>query len=88
VIGQAEVRGANDVMRTPGTEERATFLESIAHNLEGAAGAIVERCIAETGPRGRLEGEVCSTAGQVRLFAAVARRGLWRAATIDSADPS
>jgi 2,5-dioxopentanoate dehydrogenase len=123
LIGQADVRGANGVMRAldpatnslieppfggaeaadidracrlaaaafdaysrTGPEERARFLESIADNLEGSAGAIVERCMAETGlPRGRLEDEVSRTAGQVRLFAAVVRRGLWRAATIDSA---
>jgi len=79
---------AFDIYSRTAPEVRALFLERIATNLEANAPEIVERCMLETGlPRPRLEGEVSWTAGQLRLFADVVRRGLWRTATLVSADP-
>ncbi|GAB2874856.1 aldehyde dehydrogenase (NADP(+)) [Paraburkholderia jirisanensis] len=69
-------------------EMRGRFIERIASNLEANAPVIVERCRLETGlPQQRLEAEVSWTAAQLRLFADVVRRGLWRSATLVSADP-
>jgi alpha-ketoglutaric semialdehyde dehydrogenase len=71
-----------------GPEERACFIEGIAGNLETQAGAIVARCMLETGlAHERLAAELSWTVGQLRMFAAVVRRGFWRDATIDPADP-
>lgn len=68
-------------------ELRARFLETIAANLLELGDELVERTMAETGlPRTRIQGEQARTAGQVRHFASVVRSGLWRRATIISAD--
>lgn len=67
---------------------RAKFLEEIAANLMSLGDDLVERTMSETGlTRARIEGEQARTAGQLRLFADVVRSGLWRRATIVSADP-
>ncbi len=79
---------AFDTYSRTAPETRALFLECIANNLEQDIQAIVERCMLETGlPCPRLEGEVSWTAGQLRMFADVVRRGLWRTATLVTADP-
>lgn len=79
---------AHDSYSRTGPEERARFLEGIADNLMALGDALVDRCMAETGlPRVRVQGEQGRTAAQLRMFASVVRRGLWRGATIDSADP-
>jgi NADP-dependent aldehyde dehydrogenase len=68
---------------------RARFLDSIAENLEGLGDTLVTRCVAETGlPPERVSGEIAWAAAQLRMFARVVLRGLWRNATIDSAEPS
>jgi 2,5-dioxopentanoate dehydrogenase len=71
-------------------EARARFLESIAENLIALGDTLVDRCMEETGlSRARVQGEQARTAAQLRIFAGVVRRGLWReATTIDSADPA
>ncbi len=68
--------------------ERADFLRAIADELTADGAAIVERAQLETGlPKGRLEGELARTTGQLRLFAEVAEEGSWVDARIDEALP-
>lgn len=69
-------------------EERARFLELIADALITIGDTLITTAMGETGlPRARLEGERGRTAGQLRLFAAEIRRGVWLDATIDRALP-
>jgi NADP-dependent aldehyde dehydrogenase len=94
--GEAEVdracrlaAAAYDSYSRTNPEDRAKFLEAIADNLVGLGDILVQRCMAETGlPQARVQGEQGRTAAQLRMFAAVVRRGLWRDVTIDSADPN
>ena len=69
-------------------EERATFLETIASEIEAIGSELVERAMAETGlPQARIEGERGRTCGQLRLFASVVRAGEWLDVRIDPAMP-
>lgn len=57
-------------------DERATFLEAIADEIEARADAITEIGTQETGlPEARLQGERGRTTGQLRLFAEHIRKG-------------
>ena len=68
--------------------KRAAFLERVADEIVGLGDALIERAMAETGlPRPRLEGERGRTVGQLRLFAAVVRKGRWLDAVIEPALP-
>jgi 2,5-dioxopentanoate dehydrogenase len=79
---------AFDTYRAISPEERATFLERIADNIEAAAAELTERAVAETGlPAGRIEGERGRTTGQLRLFAAVVRQGDHHQVRLDPAQP-
>ncbi|MFY0990130.1 aldehyde dehydrogenase (NADP(+)) [Halomonas sp. C05BenzN] len=74
--------------RETSLEERATFLDTIASQIEALGDALIERAMAETGlPRLRLEGERARTCGQLRLFAGVVRSGEWLDVRIDPALP-
>ncbi len=67
-------------------DTRATFLETIADEIEAIGDPLLERCDAETGlgiPR--LTGERGRTTGQLRLFASLIREGSWVDARIDHA---
>ncbi|MES0884094.1 aldehyde dehydrogenase (NADP(+)) [Roseibium sp. SCP14] len=69
-------------------QDRATFLEAIANAMENSADGIVERGMLETGlPEARLRGELGRTTGQLRLFANLLKRGDWKHAVIDTANP-
>ncbi|WP_077488837.1 aldehyde dehydrogenase (NADP(+)) [Sinomonas mesophila] len=69
-------------------ERHARFLESIAANVEALGEELVERASAETGLGAeRLRGERARTVNQLRLFAAVVRRGDFRGVRIDPAQP-
>ncbi len=91
----AEVHAALDASaaafadyRARSGSERATFLETIAAEIEALGDALLQRAHAETGlPLARLTGERARTCGQLRLFAAVAREGSWVDARIDPALP-
>ena len=77
----AEYRGTS-------REQRASFLEAIADNIEAIRDELVARAAAESGlPEARLTGEVGRTTGQLRMFAAVVREGSWNEARIDPAQP-
>ncbi|MFP4137821.1 MAG: aldehyde dehydrogenase (NADP(+)) [Halomonas sp.] len=74
--------------RESSLEERATFLETIASEIEALGDALVERGMAETGlPQARLQGERGRTCGQLRLFASVVRAGEWLDVRLDPALP-
>lgn len=67
---------------------RATFLRTIASEIEAVADAIAARGCAETGlPEARLRGETGRTVGQLRLFAAMLDEGSWVDARIEHAQP-
>ncbi|HEY9154942.1 MAG TPA: aldehyde dehydrogenase (NADP(+)) [Opitutaceae bacterium] len=73
--------------RTTG-EQRATFLERIATEIEALGDALLNRASQETGlllPR--LTGERARTTGQLRMFAQLMREGSWVDARIDPAQP-
>jgi alpha-ketoglutaric semialdehyde dehydrogenase len=79
---------AFDAFREADLEQRAALLEGIAANIEGSGDELIARALAETGlPRPRLEGERARTVGQLKLFAAVVRRGSWQTLRIDPALP-
>ncbi|PXX96261.1 aldehyde dehydrogenase (NADP(+)) [Halomonas sp. LBP4] len=74
--------------RESSLEARATFLETVAGEIEALGDALIERAMAETGlPRARLEGECGRTCGQLRLFASVVRAGEWLDVRLDPALP-
>lgn len=79
---------AFDTFRATSPEQRASFLEAIATQIEALGDALIERAHAESAlPIARLQGERGRTTGQLRLFATVLRAGRWQAATLDSALP-
>lgn len=79
---------AFDVYRATSLDERATFLERVAFNIENINTALVDRAVEETGlPRFRLQGEFTRTVNQLRLFARVVRDGEWLDLRIDEAMP-
>ena len=79
---------AFDAYRETSGEQRAAFLEKIADGIEALGQALLERTMAETGlPLARLQGERGRTTGQLRMFADIARNGLWQTPAMDSALP-
>ena len=73
--------------RTTG-EQRATFLEAIASEIDALGEALIKRAQSETGlPEARLVGERGRTTGQLRAFATLVREGSWVDARIDRAQP-
>jgi 2,5-dioxopentanoate dehydrogenase len=67
---------------------RATFLRSIASEIENVAEDIVGRGQLETAlPEARLRGEMGRTTGQLRMFADLIEEGSWVDARIDRANP-
>lgn len=69
-------------------EERASFLEKIADEMEARGAEITAIGISETGlPAGRLEGERGRTTGQLRLFASHIRAGNYLDVRHDAAQP-
>ncbi|TPG42519.1 aldehyde dehydrogenase (NADP(+)) [Sphingomonas koreensis] len=78
---------AFDVFRETDPEQRATFLETIADEIEGIEG-LVARAVLESGlPEARLNGERSRTTGQLRLFARTLRQGRSASVVIDHALP-
>ena len=79
---------AFDSYRETGLEARATFLETIADEIEALGDALIERAMQESGlPQARLQGERGRTCGQLRLFASVVRAGEWLDVRHDPALP-
>lgn len=81
-------QAAFDVYRETTPVTRATFLETIAAQIEALGDVLIERAMAETAlPRARLEGERARTCNQLRLFAQLAKRGDALDVRIDPALP-
>ena len=77
----------NDYRRTT-PQQRASLLEGIALEIDQLNSELTQIACQETGlPETRIESEKGRTAGQLRLFADVLRRGLWQNPTLDSTLP-
>ncbi|MEO1834194.1 MAG: aldehyde dehydrogenase (NADP(+)) [Akkermansiaceae bacterium] len=69
-------------------KEKATFLRTIADEIDAVEEEIVARMSAETAlPEGRCRGEKGRTCFQLRLFADLIEEGSWVDARIDHAEP-
>ncbi len=67
---------------------RATFLRTIADNIEALGDTLIERASLETGlPNARFVGERGRTCSQLRMFADLLDEGSWVDARIDHAIP-
>ncbi|WP_223549644.1 aldehyde dehydrogenase (NADP(+)) [Aestuariivivens sp. NBU2969] len=67
-------------------DERATFIEDVASEIENLGDELLEVCNEETGlGLPRLKGERGRTCGQLRAFANLIREGSWQQASIDTA---
>lgn len=74
--------------RSTSPEQRATFLEAIAEEIEALGDELLETAQAESAlPIARLTGERGRTCGQLRLFAQVVRQGDHLGVRIDPALP-
>ncbi|PIJ50884.1 aldehyde dehydrogenase (NADP(+)) [Erwinia sp. OLTSP20] len=68
--------------------QRATFLETIADEIDALDDDFIQLVMRETAlAEGRIRGERARTSGQMRLFATVLRRGDFLGARIDQALP-
>lgn len=78
---------ASIVARKTGAEREA-LLQRVAEKLEANRAALTDRAGQETAlARGRCEGEIARTAGQLRLYGAEAAQGDWLEARIETAQP-
>ncbi|WP_082569723.1 aldehyde dehydrogenase (NADP(+)) [Knoellia sp. Soil729] len=69
-------------------EQRASFLEAIADEIDALGDVLTERVVAETAlPQGRAAGERGRTVNQLRLFASVVRDGDYLGRRHDTALP-
>jgi NADP-dependent aldehyde dehydrogenase len=69
-------------------EQRGAFLDAVAAEIEADRDPIVEAAVAESNlPAARISGELGRTTGQLRMFAAVVRRGDHLGVRIDPARP-
>jgi 2,5-dioxopentanoate dehydrogenase len=67
---------------------KATFLRTIAEEINNVGDELIERAMAESGlPQGRLQGERGRTTGQLNMFADLVEEGSWVEAVIDKALP-
>lgn len=84
----AAARQAYAEMRNIDGHSIAGLLEAVADEIEALGDQLLETCDAETGlGLVRLTGERGRTTGQLRAFAAIARKGEWVEASIDTAIP-
>mgnify|MGYP002713055979 CR=1 FL=1 len=89
-VDQAMVKAKNAFREygSSGWQERASFLESIADEMESLGDMLISRASEETGlPQARIVGERGRTTGQLRMFAKYIRTGNWAEPTIDTAIP-
>ncbi|MFL9927404.1 aldehyde dehydrogenase (NADP(+)) [Herbaspirillum lusitanum] len=79
---------AYPAFRASTSEQRATFLDAIATEIDALGDDFIAAVSRETAlPAGRLQGERSRTSNQMRLFAKVLRRGDFYGARIDTALP-
>ena len=70
-------------------EKKASFLRTIADNIEGLGESLIQTYMSESGlPEGRAKGERGRTVGQLRMFADLLEAGSWVDASIDTAIPN
>ncbi|MBV9084746.1 MAG: aldehyde dehydrogenase family protein, partial [Acidobacteriaceae bacterium] len=75
-------------LRETPPERMASFLDTVASEIEALGDALIEQASIESGlPTERLTGERARTANQLRLFATVVREGSFVDARIDTALP-
>lgn len=69
-------------------ETRATFLDTIATEIEALGDTLVQRTMQESGlPQARVQGEMARTCNQLTLFAGVLRDGRYQDVRVDEALP-
>lgn len=69
-------------------EEKASFLETIADEIESLGEVLINQASEETSlPAGRLTGEGARTTMQLRMFADMVKEGSWVEASVDSSIP-
>jgi alpha-ketoglutaric semialdehyde dehydrogenase len=79
---------AFEVFQKKTVEEKSTFLDTIADEIEALGDALLQKASEETNlPIPRLSGERTRTTNQLRMFATMLREGSWVEANIDTADP-
>ena len=79
---------AFSIYKCVGFDERATFLDDIANEIEALGTELLEVCNKETGLGiGRLTGERARTCNQLRAFSELVRDGSWQEASIDTSIP-
>ena len=84
----ALAEGAFNLFRETSLKSRATFLETIADEIEAIGDALIDRAVSESGlPRPRILGERGRTCQQLRTFARTVRAGEWLDVRVDRAQP-
>src|SRR5471032_3132971 len=79
---------AFQVYRKKSGAEKAAFLEAAASAIEALGDELVTICSTESAlPKGRIQGEMGRTTGQLRMFANLLREGSWLDARIETANP-
>ncbi len=79
---------AFDIYKKISPERKATFLETVAEEIEALGDSLINQASEETNlPAGRLTGERARTTMQLRMFAAMVKEGSWVEASIDTAIP-
>lgn len=68
--------------------KKAEFLEAVADEIMAIGDELITVCCSESAlPKGRIEGEIGRTTGQLRLFADLLKEGSWLDARIETANP-
>ena len=68
--------------------QKAAFLDAAASEIEALGDDLVTICCTESAlPKGRIQGEMGRTTGQLRMFANLLREGSWVDARIELANP-
>ncbi|WPU95014.1 aldehyde dehydrogenase (NADP(+)) [Mucilaginibacter sabulilitoris] len=79
---------AFEIFQKKSIEEKSTFIDTIADEIEALGDELLQKASAETNlPIPRLTGERARTTSQLRMFAAMLREGSWVEANIDTANP-
>jgi alpha-ketoglutaric semialdehyde dehydrogenase len=84
----AKAATAFQVYRKKSGAEKAAFLEAAATEIEALGDELVTICCTESAlPKGRIQGEMGRTTGQLRMFANLLKEGSWLDARIETANP-
>jgi alpha-ketoglutaric semialdehyde dehydrogenase len=84
----AKAAAAFQLYRKKSGVDKALFLDAIADEITALGDELVTICCAESAlPKGRIEGEMGRTTGQLRMFATLLRDGSWVDARIETANP-